>query len=272
MIIYKTTNTINGKIYIGQDSKNNDNYLGSGLLLMQAIEKYGKENFHKEIIEYCKSKEELNEKEKYWIKTLNANTRGVGYNIAEGGSGGDVFTNHPNKEEYRRKISESAKKSNRNPLVLEKLRNASKNNWAQCEYRKKVISRMKEKFATAEYKENLSNAMKKVEHTEEWNKKVGNNNLVRYHFKKIEYFISKNVSKECIAKYFNVPVEKLTASKNFSKEPTVEVLIECKKMYDAGISIGAIMKKMTNSPTRKQIYIFIDMCNVLERAKLTSNY
>ena len=45
MIIYKTTNLVNGKIYIGKDSKNNPNYLGSGNLLKKALIKYGKENF-----------------------------------------------------------------------------------------------------------------------------------------------------------------------------------------------------------------------------------
>jgi hypothetical protein len=63
MIIYKTTNLINGKIYIGKDSKNNSKYLGSGLLLKRAILKYGKENFKKEILEECSSIEELNQRE-----------------------------------------------------------------------------------------------------------------------------------------------------------------------------------------------------------------
>ena len=44
MIIYKTTNLVNGKIYIGQDSNNNPNYYGSGTLLHKAIKKYGLES------------------------------------------------------------------------------------------------------------------------------------------------------------------------------------------------------------------------------------
>jgi len=46
-IIYKTTNKINNKFYVGYDTKNNPKYLGSGLLLKRAIEKYGQENFKK---------------------------------------------------------------------------------------------------------------------------------------------------------------------------------------------------------------------------------
>ena len=50
MQIYKITNLINGKIYIGQDSNDRLDYFGSGLLIKRAIKKYGKENFNKQII------------------------------------------------------------------------------------------------------------------------------------------------------------------------------------------------------------------------------
>ena len=42
MIIYKTTNLINKKIYVGKDKKENPNYFGSGKILSLAIKKYGK--------------------------------------------------------------------------------------------------------------------------------------------------------------------------------------------------------------------------------------
>jgi group I intron endonuclease len=86
MIIYKTTNLINGKYYVGKDEKNNPEYLGSGKILKQSISKHGIEKFKKEILEYCTNKDELKEREIYWINTLSATT--LGYNITEGGSGG----------------------------------------------------------------------------------------------------------------------------------------------------------------------------------------
>ena len=103
MVIYKTTNLVNGKIYIGQDSKNNADYLGSGLILSRAINKYGIENFKKTVIETCDTKKELNECEIYWIDKLSATT--IGYNIALGGSDGDTYTMNPNLPDIINKLS-----------------------------------------------------------------------------------------------------------------------------------------------------------------------
>lgn len=271
MVVYKTTNKLNGRYYIGQDSKNDPTYLGSGLLIIQAIEKYGKDNFQKDIIDYCASKEELNEKEKYWIQKLKAQQRNVGYNIADGGSGGDVFSYHPNKEEYRKKLRASSKKNNSTPVVIEKLRNASKKNWQNVDYAEKVRSAVRKTASTEEYRNKLSNAMTKVKHTEEWNKKVGHNNSVRYHFKKIDFFLSKGIDKVALANYFNVPAEKLSTDKKFNKEPDVSILIECKKMHDSGLTISSIIKKLSNAPTYNQIHIFIDMCDSLGACELVYN-
>ena len=110
MIIYKTTNLVNGKIYIGQDKNNNQSYLGSGKILHLAFQKYGIENFNKEILEECKSIEELNEREKYWICFYDSTNRIIGYNIALGGNGGDTLSKHPNKKEICERIGESHKK------------------------------------------------------------------------------------------------------------------------------------------------------------------
>jgi group I intron endonuclease len=112
MIIYKTTNLVNGKIYIGQDKNNNLAYLGSGKILHLAFTKYGIENFIKEIIEECKSKEQLNERERYWINFYESTNRNVGYNIALGGNGGDTISSHPSNDIIRNKHSEWMKENN----------------------------------------------------------------------------------------------------------------------------------------------------------------
>lgn len=105
MVIYKITNLVNNKIYIGKNLHNNPNYLGSGFLIKRAIKKYGKENFRKEIIEVC-DKEKANEREIYWIKKLSSTDLKTGYNITEGGMGGDNFSNNPRKEEIRQGMKE----------------------------------------------------------------------------------------------------------------------------------------------------------------------
>lgn len=84
--IYKTTNLVNGKFYVGKCMNDpREKYLGSGKLLVQAIEKYGRENFRREILQYS-SQEELDDLERIWIERLNART--LGYNLQEGGTGG----------------------------------------------------------------------------------------------------------------------------------------------------------------------------------------
>lgn len=112
MIIYKTTNLINGKIYVGQDSTNNPKYLGSGLLLEKAFIKYGIENFKKEILEKCSSKKELDLREIFWIEKLNSINKKIGYNIAKGGSGGDTISGKrkSEKEKFRKFLSDRNKK------------------------------------------------------------------------------------------------------------------------------------------------------------------
>jgi len=107
MYIYKITNTINGKSYIGLKTKTVEeslDYYGSGKLILHAISKYGKENFTKEIIERdITDLKILNEREIYWINFYNLTDRSVGYNITHGGQG--FISNH--SEESKAKISRS---------------------------------------------------------------------------------------------------------------------------------------------------------------------
>jgi len=72
MVIYKTTNKLNGKWYIGKDANNRTHYLGSGKAITAAIKKYGPSNFEKTILEECNSLVSLSLQEKYWIAVTNA--------------------------------------------------------------------------------------------------------------------------------------------------------------------------------------------------------
>lgn len=124
MIIYKTTNLLDGKIYVGQDSNNSKSYYGSGIHLVNAIKLYGKRNFKKEILQICNSFEELNEREIYWIDKLNARNKDIGYNIAFGGAD-HVMTGRTHTVESKEKMSESQKtlykNGYKNPMLGKKL-------------------------------------------------------------------------------------------------------------------------------------------------------
>ena len=107
--IYLTKNLITNEKYIGKHyGELNDSYLGSGKILQRAINKYGKENFQREILYISKDAQENNEKEKEFIKAFNAVEDRTFYNISEGGDGGDIFHLLPveQQEEIRQKAKE----------------------------------------------------------------------------------------------------------------------------------------------------------------------
>jgi len=171
MIIYKTTNIINGKYYIGKDVNNSNHYLGSGVLLKMAIKKYGKENFNKEILEYCETLEILEEREKFWIKELNSIV--LGYNLTEGGTGGDTFTNNTNKKEIREKLrkriySEEVKKIKLKNLIPFKFQ-SGKNH---PNFGKKQTEKTKNKRKNTFLENGYTSPMKNKNHTEESKQKI----------------------------------------------------------------------------------------------------
>jgi group I intron endonuclease len=191
MQVYKTTNTINGKIYIGKDVRDRAHYLGSGELLRRAIKKYGKENFQKEIIEVCSTMEELSEREKYWIEKYDSRNFKIGYNITEGGTGGDTYTNNPNLPEIKKKISEKMKGRVMTPEHIENLKKAhysmdpvkrsylsarqsmaNKGKIYTEETRKKLSEANKGKIPSEETRKKLSDSLKGRPKSEEHCKKI----------------------------------------------------------------------------------------------------
>lgn len=98
-VIYKVTNLINNKIYIGQTVKTEpqrwqahvwsayNNPENDCIALCAAIRKYGKENFKREILEEIENTDELNNREIYYIQLYNSYNPTYGYNICLGGDG-----------------------------------------------------------------------------------------------------------------------------------------------------------------------------------------
>lgn len=98
--LYKTTNTLNGKYYYGVHSTYNlkDGYLGSGKILTRAVEKYGKEHFKNEILEYFETREELLKKEKEVVNEQLINDP-LCMNLMLGGIGGATMTGRKQSKE-----------------------------------------------------------------------------------------------------------------------------------------------------------------------------
>ena len=128
--IYMTTNIINNKIYIGQKKSDKfleESYLGSGTRLRSAIQHYGRNNFSVELIEWCDTKEKLDEREIFWIAYYNSRDENIGYNIALGGDTRVWNKGKHLSEEHRRKISESEKGKTHTDEAREKMRKAKQN-------------------------------------------------------------------------------------------------------------------------------------------------
>ena len=157
--IYRITNKVNGKTYIGQHKykKLNDNYMGSGKLIRRAQKKYGIENFEKEILySRIQYKETADDMEKFAIVKERALGKAE-YNIADGGQGGNLG------EEVNKKISEAKKGKH---LSEEQKRRIS-------EYRKGKPSCMKGKRHSEESKQKMSESWEYDKHfTEETKRKM----------------------------------------------------------------------------------------------------
>ena len=189
--IYETTNLINGKKYIGKHITNNlnDGYLGSGLALQNAIKKYGRENFKREILEFCENEKQCYELEYEYIKNAHAYSIPKYYKVTEGGKGftskfakdlwkRDGYREHMNKEkiklwqkeEYRKHMSEVHKGQEVSEENKEKIRIRTKKLWENKEHKEKVKLAMKN--LSPERRKNLSNAQKRKWENKEYKEKI----------------------------------------------------------------------------------------------------
>jgi group I intron endonuclease len=236
MIIYRTTNLINQKFYIGKDTHNNPNYYGSGKKMKLAIKKYGKENFKKEILEICETKEQLNEREKYWIEKLNAINEG--YNISLGGDGGDTISNNPKKREIAKIHSEKMKMEKFNKkkgTKVVKLKKRDDSNW---------VNPNKGKVSPLKGKSTGKKGIPNPTHSE-WMKK-NNPFKGKTHTKEVREILSKINSKPKSEEHKRKISETLKGNKPNNMRKVIVDDIEYESLSFAARKIGIPISTMKN--------------------------
>lgn len=191
-LIYKTTNIINGKQYIGCHVTNdhNDDYFGSGKLLLKAIEKYGVENFHKEIIHECSNTEHMFIKEAEfvnadWVESQNT------YNLKVGGEGGWDYIN-------REKLRWNEEKKKLHSIEMKKKREAGL--WGP----KTTVAGFAGKKHTEESKRKISENNASTLDQKEYNKRLNDYNNIEKKRGYIKLLSQKwNVSHTQVRRFIN---------------------------------------------------------------------
>lgn len=201
-IVYKTTNLINGKQYVGSHYTKNidDGYLGSGTILILAIKKHGKNNFKREVLEYCNDLIDARKLEEHYIQKHNTLLPN-GYNISPCGG---ILIKGRLSEETKNKLSISCK------IFWENLNDEEKLKLKFSTERKQKISEsLKDKPKSDIHKKSLSKAWekRKIEHpvSEETKKKRSDTSKGKINIKiykvidpnGVEYITTNGLTKFC---------------------------------------------------------------------------
>ena len=213
--VYLTTNLINNKIYIGQhkfsEKRLDEKYLGSGKILLQAIQKDGIENFKCEVLCFCESQDELNAKEIFYIKQYKSQERNIGYNIVDGG-------NHKSRKgakfvhkgttlklvaaediEYYLEQGFELGRGAANPDVVAKIALANRGKKRSEETKQKLSAAQKGKKASYETRQKLSEAHKGKKSSCKDTKFMQSPDGIshRIHIDKVDYFLSLGWQLKC---------------------------------------------------------------------------
>jgi len=188
--IYKSLNTINEKVYIGKTGKtieerwsrhledaralkrareaNPDKNI-EGSHLNNAINKYGSDAFIVNQVDVAYSREELNEKERYWVKEYDSMNPDKGYNMTEGGEGGrqspeviekmtEISKERAKNPDWLQKMTEINQEIARNPQTLEKMSSVMTEKWQEPKYQESVSKGVTEKWKDEKYRERQARA------------------------------------------------------------------------------------------------------------------
>lgn len=172
--IYKVTNLVNDRYYIGKHKTQNlnDGYMGSGKLLKQAIKKYGIKNFSKEILHVYDNEEDMNHREKELVDLSETS-----YNLCPGGHGGFGYINNNGIKKFHGKThtKETIKK------ILE-----SRKNYKHSDETKRKISENNKRTNESRGKK-TSKALTGRKKSEEHKRKIAESIRKKYEEKRLSY-------------------------------------------------------------------------------------
>lgn len=193
--VYKTTNKVNGKIYIGYHASENiekDSYLGSGYILHRAIRSHGRHNFEREILFEFDTREEATKKERE-IVNEEFIKQDDNYNLALGGFGGGLpgdknpFFGKHHTEETKEKLRISSSNKRHTEETKEKISESLR---ANEEFMCKIKSK--------EHGEKISRSLKNSEahrlslHNPERRRRLLEANIGRKHSEESKQKMSEN--------------------------------------------------------------------------------
>lgn len=200
--IYKTTNLINNKIYIGchKTKDPNDDYLGSGKHLKHSIEKYGIENFKKEVLYVFDDEASMFAKEKELV-TEEFCKREDTYNICPGGQGGwgYINSNSLNLKTSKKERLKSLKKATK--AFIKKMN-------TDVEFRKSISEKNRQTMIK-KYEEGFINPFYGKKHSDETKIKISEKNSKNQNGKNNSQYgtmwITNGIENKKIKKIDNIP-------------------------------------------------------------------
>jgi hypothetical protein len=220
-IIYKITNIVNGKIYIGKHETENlhDGYLGSGIAIREAVRKHGKHNFEKEIMFIFDTAQEMNDKERELISEDFIKSKET-YNLGVGGEGGPHFKGKTHSLESKNKMGHLGQKIS--DAHRKRIIESNQSRGISLETRRKIaISMLIRNGKTREEAEILASQRKKIPNTS-----------------------------ESLRGYYKNPENRIKKSKACAKLPHIYDLEEMKKEWASGIPRKELLRKYNLSVVR----------------------
>jgi len=240
--IYKTTNLLNEKYYIGKHQTENpyDSYFGSGKALVASIKKHGKSNFKKEILFIFDNEKEMNLKEIELVNEELVNSE-MTYNLGIGGEGGPHFKGKKHSDETKEKTRVGALGKFVSEETRKKLSEKGKNRIVTEETRQKLSDRALNRFKSPESRNRISKSMIGRHHTMESRQKMSD-------AKKGKNFIMSEEQK--------IKLSIVNKGKKRSAETIEKIKTSLKQKYESGVknnNFGTIWIYNTELKKRKMI-------------------